>query len=64
MSRQSESMAELERQRSGEHSPYRENRSGTGPTHNEIDGFHGPGSVNRNPRSPAPEKGSLPRATD
>ena len=64
MARQSESAAEMDRQRRGENSPYRENRSGTGPVHNEIDGFHGPGGVNRNPKSPAPEKGSLPHARD
>ena len=58
MARQSESSIEMERIRRGEQAPYRGNRTGHGPKHNEIDGFHGPGQVNKSPASPAPERGS------
>lgn len=49
---------EVNRVRAQEQSPFRGNRTGHGPKHNEIDGFHGPGQVNKSPSSPAPERGS------
>lgn len=57
MARGRETDAEMARVRSGEKAPYKQNRTGSGPVHNEIDGFHG-SQKNKTATSPGGEKGS------